>query len=91
MSGGGAGAAAGRGVQAAPGDAAPGTALVPGLLHRDAPRHRRDELRPRLGRPRFAPLAQANGTPVHTYYLASTPEAAYLESVLHDVPLAPPD
>ncbi len=42
------------------------------------------------GDTRFAPLAQADGTPVHTYYLASTPEAAYLESVLHDVPLAPP-
>ena len=42
------------------------------------------------GDTRFAPLAQADGTPVHTYYLASTPEAAWLESVLHDVPLDPP-
>lgn len=28
--------------------------------------------------------------PVHTYYVASTPAAAYMESVLHDVPLSPP-
>lgn len=42
------------------------------------------------GDTRFAPLAQADGTPVHTFYAASTPEVAYLESVLHDVALAPP-
>jgi hypothetical protein len=27
---------------------------------------------------------------VHTYYVASTPEAAFMESVLHDVSLSPP-
>lgn len=42
------------------------------------------------GDTRFAPIAQADGTPVHTYYAASTPEAAYMESVLHDVALSPP-
>ena len=42
------------------------------------------------GNTRFAPIAQEDGTPVHTYYVASTPEAAYMESVLHDVPLSPP-
>ena len=42
------------------------------------------------GDTRFAPIAQADGTPVHTYYAASTPEAAYMESVLHDVSLSPP-
>jgi hypothetical protein len=36
------------------------------------------------------PHRHRGGTPVHTYYVASTPEAAYMESVLHDVPLAPP-
>lgn len=41
------------------------------------------------GDTRFAPLVQADGSPLHTYHLASTPEAAYMESVLHDVPLAP--
>lgn len=42
------------------------------------------------GSTRFAPLAQDDGVPVHTYYIASTPEAAYMESVLHDVVLSPP-
>lgn len=42
------------------------------------------------GDTRFAPIAQADGSPVHTYYAASTPECAYMESVLHDVPLSPP-
>lgn len=42
------------------------------------------------GDTRFAPIRTDDGTPVHTYYVASTPEAAYMESVLHDVPLAPP-
>lgn len=37
----------------------------------------------------FAPLFQADGTPVHTYYIASTIECAVMESVLHDVPLHP--
>ena len=42
------------------------------------------------GSTRFAPIAQADGTPVHTYYVASTPEAVYMESVLHDLVLSPP-
>jgi hypothetical protein len=42
------------------------------------------------GNTRFAPIAQADGTAVHTYYAASTTEAAYMESVLHDVALSPP-
>jgi hypothetical protein len=41
------------------------------------------------GASRFAPLFQADGTPVHTYYIASTIECAVMESVLHDVPLHP--
>lgn len=42
------------------------------------------------GDTRFAPIQAEDGSAVHTYYIASTPEAAYMESVLHDVPLAPP-
>jgi hypothetical protein len=42
------------------------------------------------GDTRFAPIVTEAGTPVHTYYVASTPQAAYMESVLHDVPLSPP-
>lgn len=42
------------------------------------------------GDTRFAPILQADGTPVHTYYAASTAEGAYMESVLHDIPLSPP-
>lgn len=42
------------------------------------------------GDTRFAPIQAERAEPVHTYYAASTPEAAYMESVLHDVPLAPP-
>jgi len=42
------------------------------------------------GDTRFAPILTETGAPVHTYYVASTPEAAYMESVLHDVPLSPP-
>ncbi|CAN7722753.1 RES family NAD+ phosphorylase [Variovorax sp. LjRoot290] len=42
------------------------------------------------GDTRFAPIDQADDTPVHTYYVASSPEAAYMESVLHDVSLSPP-
>jgi hypothetical protein len=42
------------------------------------------------GDTRFAPINQADGTPVHTYYVASTREAAYMESVLHNVSLSPP-
>ena len=42
------------------------------------------------GDTRFAPLAQDDGTPVHTYYAASTRDAVYMESVLHNVSLSPP-
>ena len=42
------------------------------------------------GDTRFAPILTAAKTPVHTYYAASTAEAAYMESVLHDVSLSPP-
>ena len=42
------------------------------------------------GDTRFAPISTESGTPVHTYYAASTPECAYMESVLHEIPLAPP-
>ncbi len=42
------------------------------------------------GSTRFAPISQADGSPVHTYYVASTTEAAYMESVLHDASLSPP-
>ena len=42
------------------------------------------------GDTRFAPILQSDGSPVDTYYIASTPATAYMESVLHDVPLTPP-
>ena len=42
------------------------------------------------GDTRFAPILDELGAPVHTYYVANTPEAAYMESVLHDVSLSPP-
>jgi hypothetical protein len=42
------------------------------------------------GNTRFAPLSQADGASVHTYYAASTPESVYMESVLHDAALSPP-
>jgi hypothetical protein len=42
------------------------------------------------GDTRFAPIRQADGSPAHTYYAASTVRCAMLESVLHDVPLQPP-
>ena len=42
------------------------------------------------GDTRFAPILQPDGTLVYTYYAASTTEAAYMESVLHDIPLSPP-
>lgn len=41
------------------------------------------------GASRFSPIRQADGTPVHTYYLASSFECALMESALHDVPLHP--
>jgi hypothetical protein len=42
------------------------------------------------GQTRFAPIRQADGAQVHTYYAASTIRCAMLESVLHDVSLDPP-
>jgi hypothetical protein len=41
------------------------------------------------GDTRFAPISTDTGSPVHTYYAASSPECAYMESVLHDIPLSP--
>jgi RES domain len=41
------------------------------------------------GDTRFAPISTETGSPVHTYYAASSPECAYMESVLHDIPLSP--
>lgn len=42
------------------------------------------------GASRFAPLQGPDGQPLHTYYAASTPECACMESLLHDVALQPP-
>lgn len=42
------------------------------------------------GDTRFAPISTGSGSPVHTYYAANTPECAYMESVLHEIPLSPP-
>lgn len=42
------------------------------------------------GDTRFAPVSQADGMPVHTYYVASSRESVFMESVLHGVALAPP-
>ena len=41
------------------------------------------------GDTRFAPILTDAGTPVHTYSVASTPQAAYLDSLLHDISLSP--
>jgi hypothetical protein len=57
---------------------------------RSHPETRADTFAKGWGDTRFAPIEAETGAPVHTYYVASTPEAAYLESVLHDVALAPP-
>jgi hypothetical protein len=42
------------------------------------------------GDTRFAPIRADDGSWLHTYYVASTPECAYIESVLHEIPLNPP-
>lgn len=42
------------------------------------------------GDTRFAPISTDAGHPVHTYYAASTSECAFMESVLHEIPLSPP-
>jgi len=57
---------------------------------RSHPATRADTFAEGWGDTRFAPIFTEAGTPVHTCYVASTPEAAYLESVLHDVSLSPP-
>ena len=41
------------------------------------------------GDTRFAPIRADDGSWLHTYYVASTPECAYIESVLHEIPLNP--
>ncbi|MFT3815625.1 MAG: RES family NAD+ phosphorylase [Acidovorax sp.] len=57
---------------------------------RSHPETKADTFAQGWGDTRFAPIRAADGTPVHTYYVASTAEAAYMESVLHDVSLSPP-
>jgi len=42
------------------------------------------------GQTRFAPIKNASGKHVHTYYAASTIRCALMESVLHDVSLSAP-
>jgi hypothetical protein len=42
------------------------------------------------GQTRFAPIKDATGRDVHTYYAASTVRCAMMESVLHDVSLSAP-
>jgi RES domain len=42
------------------------------------------------GDTRFSPISTETGSPIHTYYAASTAEGAYMESVLHEIPLSPP-
>jgi hypothetical protein len=87
-----------------PGPHAPGAAEdfeVRALTHAEVPewyhiystRHhpatRADTFAQGWGDTRFAPIVTETGAPVHTYYAASTAQAAVMESVLHDVPLAP--
>jgi hypothetical protein len=57
---------------------------------RSRPATRADTFSEGWGDTRFAPILTETGAPVHTYYVASTPQAAYMESVLHDVTLSPP-
>lgn len=57
---------------------------------RDYPQTHADTFSQGWGDTRFAPITDETGAPVHTYYAASTAQAAYLESLLHDVPLSPP-
>lgn len=57
---------------------------------RSHPSTRADTFSEGWGDTRFAPIQTETGAPVYTYYVASTPEAAYMESVLHDVSLSPP-
>lgn len=57
---------------------------------RSHPGTRADSFAEGWGDTRFAPILAPSGEPVHTYYVASTPQAAIMESVLHDVALSPP-
>jgi len=52
--------------------------------------NRADSFSEGWGNTRFSPIRRENDSPVHTYYAASTVECAYMESVLHDIPLSPP-
>jgi hypothetical protein len=54
------------------------------------PGTRADSFAEGWGDTRFAPIRAETGEPVHTYYAASTPQAACMESMLHDVTLSPP-
>ncbi|MEX3953416.1 RES family NAD+ phosphorylase [Paraburkholderia sp. EG287B] len=42
------------------------------------------------GNTRFAPISCPDGSPVHTYYAASSFACVVMESLFHDVPLSPP-
>ena len=53
------------------------------------PATRADTFSEGWGNTRFGPINQADGTPVHTFYMGSTAECAYMESVLHDAVLEP--
>ncbi|MDO4681482.1 MAG: RES domain-containing protein [Lautropia sp.] len=57
---------------------------------RHYPQTRADTFSEGWGDTRFAPILNEQDIPVHTYYLASTAEAAFMESILHDVCLSPP-
>lgn len=57
---------------------------------RHYPQTRADTFSEGWGETRFAPILNIQGEPVHSYYLASTAEAAFMESILHDVCLSPP-
>jgi hypothetical protein len=57
---------------------------------RTYPSTRADTFAQGWGDTRFAPIVTESGTTVHTCYVASTPEAAFMESVLHDVPFSVP-
>jgi hypothetical protein len=59
-------------------------------LYRPRSRIRAHSFNPGLGNTRFAPIYALARKSVGTYYAASTPRAAYLESILHDVSLEPP-
>lgn len=68
--------------------------LAPGVWHHiyctETHPARADTFNEGWGQTRFAPVRNAAGTNVHTYYAASTIRCAIMESVLHDVSLAAP-